>query len=80
MALRTVRVAAVYNQSYTAKAANRSSPIGAHVVDGGVNFSAYSRDATGMQLLFFDRGNDAKPARVVQISHAGRQYPIVFPR
>ena len=32
-----------------------SSPLGATVVDGGVNFSLYSRDATGIELLLFDQ-------------------------
>jgi isoamylase len=45
----------------------RSSPLGATVVDGGVNFSLYSRSATGVELLFFDREDDAKPSRVVRI-------------
>ena len=41
--------------------AGRSSPLGATVVDGGVNFSLFSRTATGVELLFFDREDDAKP-------------------
>jgi glycogen operon protein len=46
--------------------AGRSSPLGATVVNGGVNFSLFSRSATGVELLFFDR-DDAGPARVVRI-------------
>jgi glycogen operon protein len=42
-----------------------SSPLGATVVNGGVNFSLYSREARGMELLLFDRPDDAKPARVI---------------
>lgn len=75
-----MRVEAVHNQSYTAKAAmspidntGRSSPLGPHVVDGGVNFSVYSRDASGMELQFFDREDDAKPARIVQIDPAANR-------
>ncbi len=45
----------------------RSSPLGATVADGGVNFSLYSRTATGIELLLFDREDDATPSRVVQI-------------
>src|SRR5262249_47183774 len=45
----------------------RSSPLGATVVDGGVNFSLFSRTATGVELLFFDREEDATPSRVVVI-------------
>ena len=32
-----------------------SSPLGATVVEGGVNFSLFSRSATGVELLLFDR-------------------------
>ena len=42
-----------------------SAPIGATVVNGGVNFSLYSRHATGVELLLFDKPEDAKPARVI---------------
>jgi isoamylase len=44
-----------------------SSPLGATVGHGGVNFSLFSRDATGVELLFFDRPDDAKPARVISL-------------
>jgi glycogen operon protein len=47
-----------------------SSPLGATVVDGGVNFSLFSRTATGVELLFFDREDDARPSRVVRIDPA----------
>jgi isoamylase len=47
--------------------AGRSSPLGATVVDGGVNFSLFSRTATGVELLFFDREGDARPSRVVRL-------------
>src|SRR4030095_5865887 len=45
----------------------RSSPLGATVVDGGVNFSLFSRSATGVELLLFDREDDARPARVLRL-------------
>src|SRR6266567_3937154 len=45
----------------------RSSPLGATVVDGGVNFSLFSRTASGVELLFFDREDDATPSRLVRI-------------
>jgi hypothetical protein len=35
--------------------AGRSSPQGAAVVDGGVNFRLFSHLATGIKLLLFDR-------------------------
>jgi glycogen operon protein len=46
-------------------AVGRSSPLGATVLDGGVNFSLFSRSADGVELLFFDREDDAEPSRVV---------------
>jgi glycogen operon protein len=45
----------------------RSTPLGASVVDDGVNFSVYSRQATGVELLLFDREDDARPERSVRI-------------
>jgi isoamylase len=47
--------------------AGRSAPLGATFVDGGVNFSLFSRTATGVELLFFDREDDAKPSRVIAL-------------
>jgi glycogen operon protein len=48
----------------------RSSPLGATVVDDGVNFSLYSRTATGVSLLLFDRVDDGTPSRVVGLDPA----------
>ena len=45
----------------------RSSPLGPTVGDGGVNFSFFSRSATGMELLFFDRVDDVRPERVIHL-------------
>ena len=45
----------------------RSSPVGATVLDGGVNFSLFTRTASGVELLLFDRDEDVKPARVIRI-------------
>jgi glycogen operon protein len=44
-----------------------SAPLGATVVGGGVNFSLFSRGAAGVELLLFDREDDAAPSRVVPI-------------
>jgi isoamylase len=46
---------------------DRSSPIGATVSQVGVNFSVYSRHASGVELLLLDREDDARPARVIGI-------------
>ena len=44
-----------------------SAPLGATVRPDGVNFSLFSRNATGVELLFFDRDDDARPGQVVQL-------------
>ena len=43
------------------------SPLGATPSAEGVNFSVFSRGATGVELLFFDREDDYRPARVIPI-------------
>jgi glycogen operon protein len=40
------------------------------VADGGVGFCLFSRTATAVELLLFDREDDAKPSRVVPIDPA----------
>ena len=45
----------------------RSAPLGATVGCSGVNFSLYSRDASGIELLFFDQEDDALPSRVIPL-------------
>jgi glycogen operon protein len=53
----------------------RSSPLGATVCQGGTNFSLYSRSASGMELLFFDREDDARPSSVIRVDpRANRTY------
>lgn len=44
-----------------------SAPLGATVSCDGVNFSLYSRDATGVELLLFDHPDDLRPARVLRL-------------
>ncbi len=56
-------------------AVGRSFPLGATVSQGGVNFSLYSRGGTGVELLLFDREDDAQPERVIRIDPStGRTY------
>lgn len=63
----------------------RSFPIGATVVPemvnanggnaNGVNFCLYSKRATGVELLLFDRADDALPARTIRLDpDANRSY------
>jgi glycogen operon protein len=55
--------------------AGQSSPLGASVAPGGVNFSVYSRSASAIDLLLFDRNDDSGPSRVIPIDPvANRTY------
>src|SRR5690242_18061514 len=45
----------------------QSSPMGATLLPGGANFSVFSRSATAIELLFFDRADDVRPSRVIPI-------------
>jgi isoamylase len=47
--------------------AGRSHPLGATVVPGEVNFSIFSRAASGVELLFFDRADDVRPTHIVRL-------------
>jgi len=53
--------------------AGHSWPLGATVVDGGINFSVFSRSATGVELLLFDREDDARPARMMRLDPAANR-------
>jgi isoamylase len=48
----------------------RSFPLGPVLTDGGANFSLFSRSADRIELLFFDRVDDVRPARVIPIDPA----------
>src|SRR5579864_264782 len=53
----------------------QSWPLGATLCDGGTNFSLFSRTASGVELLFFDHDDAAKPSRIVRLdSAANRTY------
>jgi isoamylase len=47
-----------------------SSPLGATLEDGGANFSLFSRSATSVELLLFDRAEASRPNRVIQLDPA----------
>ncbi|OYW13000.1 MAG: glycogen debranching enzyme, partial [Planctomycetales bacterium 12-60-4] len=42
-------------------------PLGANVTPAGVNFSLFSRTATGVDLLLFDREDDKNPIRTISL-------------
>lgn len=45
-------------------------PMGAHESKGGVNFSIFSRHASRVRLEFYDRPEDAAPARTIDLDPA----------
>ena len=56
--------------AHQAERPGRASPLGATVVPGGVNFSVYSRNASGVDLLLFNAEDDAEAARLIKIDPA----------
>jgi len=42
-------------------------PLGATVTPDGVNFAIFSRNATAMELLFFDNADSPAPSRVIRL-------------
>jgi len=71
-------------EEYTTATRGQSSPLGASVSALGVNFSIFSRKATGIELLFFDHEDDPRPARVISfdpaINHSYHYWHIFVPR
>ena len=58
-----------------------SAPLGATVCAAGVNFSVFSKDATGVELLLFDDAAAVQPSRVVKLEggdHRTYHYWHVF--
>ena len=53
--------------------AGRAYPLGARLVDGGANFSVWSRTPTRLDLLLFDGVNDARPARVISLDRVANR-------
>jgi glycogen operon protein len=48
----------------------RTAPLGATKAPGGVNFSLYSRHASGVELCLFDAADAAEPSRVIRLDPA----------
>ena len=57
----------------------RAHPVGASVVDGGVNFSVFSENASSVELLLFDRPDDASPAQVVPLARDFHFWHVFVP-
>ncbi len=53
----------------------RSFPLGVEVVDGGVNFSVFSKEAEQVELLLFDGVDAERPSRIIELDrHAHRTW------
>ncbi len=50
-----------------------SAPLGASVTADGVNFSVFSKRATGIDLLLFEHVDDEKPASVIHVHPASNR-------
>ena len=50
-----------------ARTQGRSFPLGATLRRGGANFSVFAKHATALELLLFDRADDALPSRVFEL-------------
>lgn len=50
-----------------------AAPLGAAPDRKGTNFSVFSRHATGVELLLFDRVDDAKAARAIRLDPAANR-------
>lgn len=57
------RTGGVYSELHK----GNTSPLGATVCNGGVNFSVFARDCTGIELLLFDRADDATASRIITL-------------
>jgi glycogen operon protein len=66
---------AVHSQDSDSYGVGGSTPLGATLTRHGVNFSVFSRHATGVELLFFDGVDDSRPSRAIRIDQSvGRTY------
>ncbi len=50
--------------------AGNSFPLGATISPEGVNFSVYSKNAVGMELLLFDQADAPRPSQVIPLNPA----------
>jgi len=67
---RTVTGGEISSAAKAAEYRGRSSPLGATVLPGGVNFSVYSRNATGVELLLFNREDETRAERIISLDPA----------
>lgn len=51
----------------------KSHPLGATINPGGVNFSVFSKNGTGVELLLFDHAESDSPSQVYRLDPAGNR-------
>src|SRR5215470_18325954 len=56
--------------SPSATQSGRAAPLGVSLSDKGANFSLFSRYASAVELMFFDRADDSKPSRTIAFNPA----------
>jgi glycogen operon protein len=57
------------------RSAGQSHPLGATLMRGGANFSIFSRSASSMELLLFDREDSDRPGRAIPLDpYSNRHY------
>jgi len=65
-----IQMSAATNRS---ESTGQSYPLGATALPDGVNFSVFSRGASAVELLLFNREDEAHPARVIPIDPAANR-------
>jgi glycogen operon protein len=71
--IKTIETMASRMKPVSAGKSGQCAPLGAAFTAEGVNFSLFSRYATGVDLLFFDYEDAVKPSRVVGIDPAAER-------
>ena len=56
----------------------RVFPFGASIVEGGVNFSIFSKEATGCTLLLFHQGEKEPFVEIPYLKELGINLDVVF--
>jgi isoamylase len=57
----------------------RAHPVGARVVESGVNFSVFSENASAVELLLFARADDLFPAQVIPLARDFHFWHVFVP-
>ena len=52
-------------------------PLGPTVTAEGTNFSVFSANATGMEIVFFDHVDDPQPSRLIGLARRGTYLGVI---